>query len=99
MGVAGGVRDTNSGCVSASQEKVRMEVGVASGLGGRSGDIHRWRPAGRLELRRSGVTLNTTHSGDVTVTEAEGGGATDGLLPVQVLVRHRLPIQVSSQAG
>lgn len=80
-----------------------MEVGVASGLGGRSGDIHRWRPAGRLEHRRSGVTLNTTHSGDVTVTEAEGGGATGGLLPVQVLVlvlvRHRLPIQVSSQAG
>lgn len=92
MGVAGGVRDTNSGRVSASQVKVRMEV--ASGLGGRSGDIHRWRPAGRLELRRSGVTLKTTHSDDVTVTETEGGRAIPVL--VLVLVRHCLSIQVSS---
>lgn len=60
MGVAGGVRDTNSDPVFASQEKVRVEVGVASGLGGSSGDIQRWRPAGRLELLRSGVTLNMT---------------------------------------
>lgn len=74
VGVGGGVRDVSCGCPSVCQVKVRLDLGVASGVGGRSRDPrglcgHRLRPEGRLALRRRGVSLETTYGDDVMVTD------------------------------
>lgn len=69
VGVGGGVRDMWSSSLLVFQVKVRLEVGVASGVSGRafmSSSLwsHRFRPDGRLVHRRRGVSLEKAHVGD-----------------------------------
>lgn len=97
VGVAGGVRDVSSGCPSVCQVKVRLDLGVASGVGGRSCDPcglcgHRLRPEGR------GVSLETTYGDDVMVTDRQRGVATASVLPVPGLVLQGLLAHVCGRA-